>query len=216
MRVMCSPEQATFEQLLELMQRRRSVRRFRPEPVPDGLLEKLLEAARSAPSAGNRQPYRILVVRSPALMARLAAAVRAESERLVAAARPERAAELAEYLRFFDWFERAPLLLAPIYRSGGPAPFEGALNRSPFDALSSTAAAIMSLLLAAPALGLGACWMTGPLVAAAELRALLAVPEGWELAALVPLGYPAEQPPSPRRRALGRLWQRVPPKGSEP
>jgi nitroreductase len=84
------------------------------------------------------------------------------------------------------------------------------------DTTASVAAALTQLLLAAHALGLGACWMTGPLVAAAELRALLAVPDGWELAALVPLGYPAEQPAPPRRRALGRLWQRVPPKGSEP
>jgi len=202
---MSSSEAASFEQLLALMQQRRSVRRFRVEPVPDELLQKLLEAARSAPSAGNRQPYRVLVVRSRTRMAELAVAVRAECERLVAAARKERAAELAEYLHYFDWFEQAPLLLVPIYRSGGPAAFEGALNRSPQDALASTAAAIMSLLLAAPTLGLGACWMTGPLVAEPALRELLAVPEGWSLAALLPVGFPDEDPPPRPRRALDQL-----------
>jgi F420 biosynthesis protein FbiB-like protein len=202
---MSSSESATYGELLELMRRRRSVRRFCAEPVPRQLVEKLLEAARSAPSAGNRQPYRFLVVRSRERMARLAAAVRKESERLVAAARPEHAADLAEYVRYFDWFERAPLLLAPIYRSGGPSHFEGTLNRSPLDALASTAAAVMSLLLAAPALGLGACWMTGPLVAEASLRELLAVPEGWSIAALLPVGFPDEEPPPRPRRALEQL-----------
>jgi nitroreductase len=196
---MASTEKVTYEQLLALMRERRSVRRFRSEPVPTELLQKLLEAARSAPSAGNRQPYRILVLRSRGRMAQLAAAVRAESERIVAAARPEQAPDLAEYVRYFDWFERAPLLLAPIYRSGGT------FNRSPQDALASTAAAIMSLLLAAPALGLGACWMTGPLVAEPRLRELLAVPEGWSVAALLPVGFPDEEPPPRPRRALDQL-----------
>jgi hypothetical protein len=50
---------------------------------------------------------------------------------------------------------------------------------------------------------------TGPLVAAAELRRLLRVPAGWDLAALVPLGFAAESPAAPPRRALARLWQRA-------
>jgi nitroreductase len=67
----------------------------------------------------------------------------------------------------------------------------------------------MQLLLAAHARGLGGCWMTGPLVAAEPLEELLGVPRGWSIAALVPLGYPDEQPEPPARRDLDRLVKRI-------
>ncbi len=66
----------------------------------------------------------------------------------------------------------------------------------------------MNLLLAAHTLGLGACWMTGPLVAADGLRRCLQVTKGWDIAALVPVGYADEEPQPPKRRPLQRLIQR--------
>jgi nitroreductase len=71
------------------------------------------------------------------------------------------------------------------------------------------AAAIENLLLCAHALGLGACWMTGPLVAAEALAAILEVPRGWTLSALVPVGRPAERPATPPRRPRDALVRRL-------
>ncbi len=203
---MCSS--TSYEALLETMRGRRSVRRFRAAPLPAELLEQVLEAARWAPSAGNRQAYRLLVVHSPALLARLAAAVRDATRQIREGSRAELRRELGAYLDGFELFASAPAVIAPIYRSGGPellGPAEGPIPRAVADGLASVSAATMNLLLAAHALGLGACWMTGPLVAAPALEALLEVPHGWSLASLLPLGFPAEQPAPPPRRPLAQL-----------
>lgn len=199
----------SYEALLETLRARRSVRRFQDTPVPDALVLQLLEAARWAPSAGNRQAHRFLVIRSRRLLDRLVEAVRDATAGLRAEARPGLEAELGAYLDGFDRFAAAPVVIAPIYRSARPdllhADREGAVPRAVADGLAGVAAAILSLLLAAHALGLGACWMTGPLVAAPALEALLAVPRGWSLAALVPIGFPGEEPAPPPRRTLEQL-----------
>ena len=205
--VMDSP--MSYEALLEVMRGRRSVRRFQEAPVPEALVEQVLEAARWAPSAGNRQAFRFLVVRSRSTLERLAVVVRGATARLRDQARPGLQAELGAYLEGFDRFAAAPLVIVPIYRSAAPdllqADRDGALPRAIADGLAGVSAATMCLLLAAHALGLGACWMTGPLVAATELEALLEVPRGWSIAALLPLGFPDEQPAAPPRRPLEQL-----------
>jgi len=206
--------------LLRLARGRRSVRRLRNEPVPEATLRQLLEAARWAPSAGNRQAFRLLVVTSRPALEEMGLAVRRAAERISAATREDRADRLEAYLENFCHFAAAPAAIVPIYRAGadllGPAAEEGrdegAVPRSVVDSLSSVSAAVMNLLLAAHALGLGACWMTGPLIAARDLRRILAVPRGWDLAAVVPVGYAHEQPPAPARRELKQLvrWIHAP------
>jgi nitroreductase len=197
-----------YDTLLRLARDRRSIRRFRPDPVPAAVVDQLLEVARWAPSAGNRQAYRFLLVDAPATIAAMADAARAATARLAAGLRADLAEPGRAYLDNFTGFAGAPLCCVPIYRSGFD--LREAVGDAPaHDALQSVAAAIMSLLLAAQSLGLGGCWMTGPLCAAEPLGALLAVPRGWSIAALVPLGYPDAAPAPPRRRELGQLVRRV-------
>ena len=217
---MDSPDPTDMDLLLRLMRGRRSVRRLRDEPLQEATLTQLLEAARWAPSAGNRQAYRLLVVTSSPALVEMGRAVRQAAARVSAAARQDQAAGLESYLENFCHFATAPAVIVPIYRAGadllGPAAEEGrreaAVSRAVVDSLSSVSAAVMNLLLAAHALGLGACWMTGPLIAAEELRRILRVPRGWDLAALIPVGVPAEEPDAPRRRDLKRLarWIQAP------
>jgi len=201
-----------YETLLGLVRSRRSIRRFRPDPVDPELVVRLIEAARWAPSAGNRQAYRFIAVEDRERIAALGHAVEEEVRRLRAQLRPESRAQAEAYLRSFSVFVDAPLVLAPIHRAGPSlleAVTEGARDdaghRAEADSLCSVSAAVMTLLLAAHALGLGACWMTGPLVAEEKLRSVLGVPRGWSVSALVPLGYPAESPPPPPRRSAESL-----------
>jgi nitroreductase len=199
--------------LLELLRTRRSVRRFRPDPVPEDAVAALLEAAAAAPSAGNRQAWRLLLVTSRPRIDAMAEAVRAEVARIRARVRPDAAAEADAYLANFLHFAGAPLVVAPIHRRG-PDLLEAAggtarPSRADADALASVAAAIQNLLLCAHALGLGACWMTGPLVAADALAELLEVPRGWALSAILPVGRPAEQPEAPPRRRPDALVRRL-------
>jgi len=205
---------ATLEALLALLRARRSVRRFHPDPVSEEEEAALVEAASWAPSAGNRQAYRLLLVRSPERIAAMAGAVRAEVERLRGALRPDARADAGAYLDEFLHFAGAPLVVAPIHRGGrdllaaagasGPG-----LHRGEADALASVAAAMQNLLLCAAAMGLGACWMTGPLVAAPALAAILEVPAGWTLSALIPVGRPAENPAPPPRRRREQMVRKV-------
>jgi nitroreductase len=212
-----------YETLLRLARGRRSVRRFRPDAVPEAVVEQLLEVARWAPSAGNRQAHRFLLVTAPPTIAAMSEAVRAATARLAAGLRADLAEPGRAYLDNFTHFAEAPLVCVPIYRTGfdlrravaeggATAPRDPAAPpaaETAHDALASVSAAIMSLLLAAHSLGLGGCWMTGPLCAAEALGALLEVPSGWSIAALVPLGYPDEEPAAPPRRELGRLVRRI-------
>ena len=190
---------------------RRSVRRFKPDPVPEELVQRLLEAATLAPSASNKQPWKFLVVQNRELIQRMASAVRVATAR-IAEHVPEasRPAFLA-YGDYFTRFETAPLVIVPIYKAltilsnltdatlaVGDRVCVDALERS--SGLIGTSLALGNILLLASELGLGASGMTGPLVARAELKQLLDVPGAWDIVALVPLGYPAEIPePTPRK-----------------
>jgi nitroreductase len=204
----------TAAELLALMRTRRSIRRFLPDPLEPAQIEALVEAAAAAPSAGNRQAYRLLLVTERPRIEAMARAVRAEVLRLRAAVREDLAPDAERYLESFLHFAGAPLVVAPIHRCGAPdllaasgsAP---ASARGDADAVASVAASLENLLLCAHALGLGACWMTGPLVAADALGPVLDVPRGWALSALVPVGRPAEAPEPPPRRRPESLVRRM-------
>ena len=202
-----------YEQLLATMRGRRSVRRFRPDPVPDEAVAALVEAARWAPSASNRQGYRLLLVASTACREALAAAV-AEAAAALGAGLHDDARALGEhYTKNFTHFAAAPLVVVPIHRAGpgllgaarGTPPDAAVAALAEADALQAVAAAVQNLLLVAHLLGLGACWMTGPLIAEDALARLLDVPRGWRISAVVPVGYAAETPAAPPRRPATRL-----------
>jgi coenzyme F420-0:L-glutamate ligase / coenzyme F420-1:gamma-L-glutamate ligase len=196
----------TYSTLLALMRDRRSVRRFRSQALPPGTPDLLVEAARWAPSASNRQPFRFVVVERPDTRARMAALVREAVAKTVERLPENQQSKVAAYAKDFSGFAEAPLVLAAYHRSTNLlAELVGLPAEADVGAVSSVAAAIMNLLLAAHALGLGACWMTGPLVAAPALQALLEIPAGWQLSALIPVGIPDETPPAPARRTPAQL-----------
>jgi nitroreductase len=157
--------------VLDLARRRYSSRAYRPDAVPDDLLATVLEAGRIAPTAANKQPFRIIVVRTPG-----------------------REAELRRiYDR--DWFVQAPLVLCVC-----AIPAE-AWRRTMYDGRSHAdvdAAIVMDhLVLAAADLGLGTCWIAAFDPAAA--RDVLAIPDEAEPRLFTPLGFPADTPDaSPR------------------
>jgi len=212
------------EALLELMRTRRSVRRFRPEPVPRARVDQLVEAARWAPTASNWQAFRLLILSSPVLLQKMREAVVEAAQATRATLREDGRALADRYFDYFVQFAQAPLVIAPIYRSAGllrtllpPASPSGpaAAERGDAESLCSVSAAMMNLLLCAHAQGLGACWMTGPLIAEPALLGLLAVPRGWRLAGLIAVGFPAEAPEPPPRRAPEVLARYLtPPDGS--
>ncbi|MFZ6031335.1 MAG: nitroreductase family protein [Chloroflexota bacterium] len=183
---------------------RRSVRRFRPDPLPDDVLKRILAAATSAPSAHNRQPWRFAVLTTPAVKVSLAEAL-AETYRADLIADGRAAEEIHTRLeRSLRRITAAPvaIVLCTDFAAGD---FYPDAERTAADNLMLVQDATLAggtLLLAAHAEGIGACWMCAPLFAPATTREHLTLPESWEPLALILLGYPAEGQAVPKRPRL--------------
>ncbi len=194
-----------------ILRGRRSVRRFLSEPVPEELVLRLIAGATQAPSASNKQPWKFLLVERRATIEQLASAVREATARIAAHIPAESQPAFAAYGDYFTRFEGAPLVIIPICKSlsvlsnlvGSSLPaaeLETIRQMEDNSGLIGAALALQNLLLLAHELGLGASGMTGPLVARDELKRLLDVPESWNILALVPVGFPAEEPPPTQRK----------------
>ncbi len=193
------------ELLARVVRERRSVRRFRPERPSMELLVELLELATWAPSAGNRQDSRFVVVTSPSERERIAAAVRSRWEELTARQDGSRAAyEAARYASRHADVSGAPVLILVAARVPGAVAEHmfGDGARAVGGGFASAAMAAQNLLLAAHAAGLGACCMTAPLAAAPELSQIAGLGRRHELVCVVALGAPDELPAPPERRPL--------------
>jgi nicotinate-nucleotide--dimethylbenzimidazole phosphoribosyltransferase len=181
---------------------RRDVRRFRPDPVPADVLERVLSAAHAAPSVGHSQPWRFLVVQDAGTRDR--AAVLTDRERLRQAAQlePDAARRLLDLQ--LEGVREAPLGVVVCCDRRTPA--AGVLGRATFpDAdLWSCVAAIQNLWLAARAEGLGLGWVT--LFRPEELAGLLGLPDGVVTLGWLCLGWPDERPPAPGLERAG--WSR--------
>ena len=203
---------------LALLRARRSVRRFLTDPVPRPVLERLLQAALSAPSASNRQPWRFHVVTAAAARSAIAGAVAEqvrEMEQIIA--RGHHREDYAGYGDFFHeplqqaaaliipTFRTFPDLIADLIRSGGGDPAQYGTAAAMQSELCSTAAACMNLLTQAQAEGLGACWMAGPMVAQRQIEALLRVRPPFRMLGAVAVGWPAEQPELKPRKPEERV-----------
>lgn len=187
--------------LYEAMSTLRAVRRLRTEPIPDDVLRRVLDAATWAPSGGNRQPWRIIVVRDAAkkrrlqelyigpwrayradhgkALATLPDAVRAKQERMFAAAD-----HLAEH------YHEAPIILVFCFSAERMAITDQNCDRPSVVGGGSVYPAVQNVLLACRAEGLGCTLTTLLCLAETEVKELLAIPDDWGTCAFVPIGYP--------------------------
>jgi len=160
----------------DLIRRRYSVRAYRPDPVEEEKLTRILEAVRLAPTAANRQAFRVMVIQTKG---------REEELRRV-------------YGR--EWFTQAPLVLAvcALPAEGWVRKFDG-WNAAEVDATI----AMTHLVLAAAGEGLGTCWIAAFDPQAA--RDVLGLPDGIVPSAFTPLGYPADSIAPKKRKPLAEI-----------
>lgn len=163
--------------VLEAIKKRRSVRRYRPDPIPEEILMRVMEAARYSPSGKNLQPWRFILVKDPSLKQRLVNASVGQSfiaeapVIVVACGFPDRC-----YSRMGNYMKSWPI---------------------------DVAIAVEHLILQAQEEGLGTCWIGA--FEENEVKPILNIPDEVRVLALTPLGYPDEDPLSRGRKSLKEI-----------
>ncbi|HET6196932.1 MAG TPA: nitroreductase family protein [Acetobacteraceae bacterium] len=193
--------------LFEAIHTARSLRRLKPDPVPEGLIAQVLDAAIRASSAGNAQNWAFLVVRDSALRRQLGAIYRKASN--IAAAmytakgRPAHLSE-AQYQRLmatgahlWDHMGDAPVILIPCLRRPDVPPVSGVLHDAELAYANrirgaSIYPAVQNIILACRALGLGTTITTNHLRCEDAVRALLGLPDDVDSFAMMPIGWPID------------------------
>ncbi len=167
--------------VMDAIRTRRSIRRYKPESIPSEKERALLAALRLSPSAGNRQPWRFILVRDPDLIHRLAQ--ECSWERLA----PLRALTTAQ------------LVIVGCGLPGECVPV-GSLDGDIVDVVI----ALQSAVLAATDLGLGTCWIGA--FYEDRVKSLLGVPEEARVIALLAVGVPDESPPARNRKEPSQVF----------
>jgi nitroreductase len=181
--------------LFEAIDSQRAIRRFKPDPVPDELITRLLQAAIKAPSGGARQGWSFIVIRDQDTKNRIGELYRTGDRFSIT---PELTGQVrrvygaAQYLE--DHMEDVPAFILACIQTNPDGSYSAA----------SIYPAVQNILLAARGLGLGCCLTTRQMRFEDEIKQLLNIPDDVATAAILPLGFPAEgvgYGPT-RRRAL--------------
>ena len=185
-----------YDNLLELVKKRRSIRRFKPQPLPDEYIDKIIEAARWAPSGSNSQPWEFIVVKKQEVKDKIIQLID-ENNNLMRKIEVIREPELR-----MRWgspgYVHAPvfIILCGDTRTKDAYPLNAVLERGSSIFTSSLANCFLYMNLAVTSLGLGAQWVSAiahPYVQSLT-KDLLSVPKELEFYDMMAVGYPDMEP----------------------
>lgn len=186
-------------ELLKAIKERRTIRKFKNDPVSRELLEQIIKNAMWAPSAMNEQPWKFYVLTGEAKQGLISIAEGC-LDKLELRMQSLFNEKMRTMVRgYFKDFGGAPAVVALVTR----LPAEAVYQRG---SLYASSAAMQNLLLLAHEAGLGACWMTGPLWVEEAVLEYLGCP-GWGLIGLTPVGWPDQVPPTPPRKIETIEWR---------
>jgi nitroreductase len=206
-----------IHELLDFLRTRRTIRRFKPDPIPDEYIEKMIEAARWSPSGANAQPWEFIIIKNQDTKDKMAELYRQIRYEYYVIEQTH-----VEELRHHQLRHHPRDLPMPGLRDA-PVIFIVCGDRRTFQATvlagrfigeecglegtytKNIANATYGLMLAAAALGLGAQWLTIGADWAQMLKPLLGVPAILQLHTMVPVGYPAYEPRPPYRRDIKEI-----------
>ena len=194
-----------YENFLELVKKRRSIRKFKPDPIPDDYIKKIVEAARWAPSGFNSQLWEFVVVRKPEVKNRIAEIITSSLAPRGKNPAPKPNSHLAH-------FSEAPafiLLLGDTrVRDYGPGGMRTDDQRWLSTYLPSLSVAYQHMALAATSLGLGSQWLSaamGNSKVEKQIRELIGIPEEMVFFHMFLVGYPATEPTDKKMRPLEEM-----------
>ncbi|NWF86880.1 nitroreductase family protein [Candidatus Bathyarchaeota archaeon] len=168
--------------VFETIEKRRSIRKFKRDPIADGDLKRILEAGRLAPSGGNRQPWYFIIVNDAKTKSALSKA--ANNQNFIA---------------------DADTVIVTLGDSGTtPTKLSYKLSSTRIPHLQDPMIAVEHMILAATALGYGTCWIGA--FNEDEVKKILKIPEGLSVVALFPVGVPDEQPTPRPRKAFREIF----------
>ncbi len=204
-----------IQDLEKLIKSRRSIRRWKPDEVPDEMLKKAVELATWAPNGGNFQGWHFVIVKNRETIMRMADAVQSVADLI--ASWPEAKTweeEVARYQNNASFYRKAPAVIGVFIRDYRSVMDKVLLAREPLDtvacrimgfrrtaptSIQSASAAATTMLLAFHQMGLGAIWLASPLMAKREIEAILKVPSELNLVCLIAVGFPDESPQKERK-----------------
>jgi nitroreductase len=178
--------------VFEIMHTTRSMRRLKPDPVPDALIRKILEAGACAANGGNTQRWRFLVINDPKIKQAVQVVYKRAFDEVVgpryASSAPPPGVTPERYVRqhaaveyLTEHFHEAPVWIVACIED------HGTLGRA---SGASIYPAVQNMLLAARALGLGSTLTTRHLLHEKEAEAAMGLPEGVHSYAILPIGFP--------------------------
>ncbi len=189
-----------YDTLLKICESRKSTRVFDNAPVPEEIIEKIKKIAVTSPYASGRKNWDVNAVTDRDLLRAMAQVVEERVHAIQENIRPDMREPFAAYARNFTFFASAPAVFIPTFRAAPslslllPNPGEELLQWERDNSVKSISCVAMLVLLAAESLGLGACYVTGALIAGRELAELIKIPKGRSIGAFIPVGYKAGGP----------------------
>lgn len=193
-----------MDNLQTFLRTRRSIRRFKTDPVPDSVLTDILHTATFAPSAHNRQPWRFAVVTDLSVKESLANAMAEEFQRDLEKDKLPPDEITKRVIKSRERITGAPVLIILCVDMSEMDDYPDTRRKKAeyIIATQSAANAGMQLLLAAHAEGLGGVWVCSPMFAQEIVQEALNIPKIWEPQAMFLIGYPVEVPAFRGRKPL--------------
>ena len=191
--------------IIEAVKTRKSIRKYEREDVDLNLIKKIIEISVNSPSGGNAQNWFTYIIKNKDILNRMRSEVETVYKKVTGKDAPS----------VYAFFNEAPVVLAVVQK-----PYIGSLddilekadkNRNyerkfiVNPGLQGVSSFITHILLVAHNEGLGACWMTGPLIAKPEIESMLGVRKPDNLVALIPIGKPVERQSKSSRMDVGEV-----------
>jgi len=192
-------------QLIEAIKTRQSIRKFTDEDVNTDKIVNIIDIASNAPSGGNAQNWFCIIIKNKNILKQMCDKTETVYKKVAGKAAPS----------YYTFFTESPIVLAIVEK-----PYEGSLDvilektdkeRNYIrkfivnPGLQSVSSFITHILLLIHDAGLGACWMTGPLIAKEEIEAILGINKPDNLVALIPIGNKIERHSKTKRKDISEI-----------